>query len=398
MTETNPEELNLPPKAKRGWRVLRICLIVLALLLVLILVAALLFPKQVNLDRAIRFFRYMGLKDKASYGHVTFDAGTSNCYAAFDGGLLIAGEGGVVLYDMEGGQKCFIQSGLGSPILRAGEDLSACYSPGGTYLAAIGSGGKILIDKNLSGSIVDVNVSEDGYLSYITSESGYKSVATVLNKNQDAMYVLYSRTSYLNACAISEKGGLLAVATLGEKHSVFRSGITILQTDKAIDDLDADDSTVARADLGNQVIYDLKFIDKKHLLAIGQNEISFLDQNGTVRSTVSLDGMTLLDYDVSGKGFVVLALEQNGSGSRKVLVLDETGKTLGSLEPTERVRSVSAEGKYIALLTDTELRIFDKKLDLYFSTTELKGAQRALAREDGTALLIGSSTAALFIP
>lgn len=397
MSETQTAGPNPPKKAKRGWRVLRFCLVVLALLLVLLLVAALLFPKQVNVDRVIRFFRYMGLKDKAGYGHVTFDAGSSNCYAAFDGGLLIAGEGGVVLYDMEGGQKCFIQSCLDSPILCAGEEVSACYSPGGSYLAAVG-GGKILIDENLSGSIVDVDVSEDGYLSYITSESGYKSVATVLNKKQDAMYVLYSRTSYLNACAVSEKGGLLAVATLGEKRSVFHSGVTILQTDQAIDDLDADDSSVVRADLGNQVIYDLKFIDKKHLCVIGQNEISFLDQGGTVRSTVSLEGMTLLDYDVSGKGFVVLALEQNGSDSRKILVLDETGKTLASLEPSERVRSVSAEGKYIALLTDAELQIFDKKLDLYFSTTELKGAQRALARDDGTALLIGGSTASLFIP
>lgn len=398
MRETQTAESKEPKQKKRGWRILRICLVVLALLILVVLVAALLFPKQVNLDRLVRFFRYMGLKDKEGYGTVTFDAGSANSYAAFDGGLLIAGDGGLIIYDMEGVQKCFIQSGLSAPVLCAGEKISVCFSPGSGYLAAVGEGGRILLDETLSGAVMDADVSEDGYLSYITAESGYKSVATVLNKNQDAMYVLYSRTSYLNTCAICEKGGLLAVTTLGERNSVFRSGVTILRTDKAISDLDAEDSAVIRADLGNRVIYDLKFIDKKHLCAICQDEICFLDVNGSILQTMSLDGQMLMDYDVSSKGFMVLSLDRNGSSQHMVLVLDGSGKELGRLESAEQIQSISAEGKYVAVLTDTELRIYDKSLDLYFRTAEIYDAKCALARDDGTALLIGTNKAELFIP
>ena len=398
MRDTQASKPKAPKNPKRGWRIFRICLIVLALLLVLILVAALLFPKQVNLDRVVRFFRYMGLRDKESYGTVTFDAGASNCYGSFDGGLLVAGEGGLILYDMEAERKCTLQTGLTTPVLSTGEEIAVCYSPGGTYLGLIGSGGKVLADKNLSGALTDAEVSPDGYLCYLTEESGYKSVATVLNKNQEPMYVLYSRSSYLNACAVCEKGRLLAVATLGEKRSVFRSGVTILRTDTPINDLDTEESGVVRADLGNRVVYDLQFLDKEHLCAVCQDEICILDAEGSILETLSLDGQTLLDYAVSDKGFLVLALEKNGRGTRKVTVLDETGKTLAELEPEDRLLSVSAAGKYVAVLTGSDLQIYDKELDRYFRTTELHGAQRVLARDDGTALLIGVNSAKLYIP
>ena len=392
----NEEAVKKTEKRRSG---LKIALLVLAVLLVLLLAASLLFPKTFNFDRVVRFFRYMGLRDDEKYGKVSFEVGASNRYAAFDDGLLVVSEGGLTLYDLEGGQKAFLQTTLPTPILSAGESLCVCFSPGSGSFAAVGTGGEIVLDETLSGTIIDADVSEDGYLAYVAAESGYKAVVTVLNRNQEAMFRFTARSKYLNSCAISPEGTYLALATLGEKNGQFESGVTILRTDTEVEDLSAEDSAALQTSFGSRVIYDLKFIDETHLLAVTESDLCFLDTKGAVLQTVPLEGETLLSYDVSGKGFVSLVLQRTGAGGQtRLLSLSETGETLGSLTVTERFCGLSAEDSYIALLTEKSLYIYDKKLKQFFRADNLYDATGVLAREDGTALLLGRGTAYLYIP
>ena len=108
-----------------------------------------------------------------------------------------------------------------------------------------------------------------------------------------------------------------------------------------------------------------------------------------------LDG-TLTDWCVSGDGWLIAAFEQNG-GCR-VLTLDAAGEVLGELDLSERVRSVSAAGSYAAVLTETWLQTYDRRLNAYDRSRDVLGAARVVARSDGTALLIASGGTKLFIP
>lgn len=383
----------------RAVRALKIAAITLIVLAVVLFLASLLLPKVFNMDRVVRFFRYMGLKNKEGYGTVSFDAGSSNGYAAFGDGLLVSSEGGMILYDLEGEQDAFLQASLPTPILCSGSEVSLCFSPGSSYLAALGSGGSVLIDEALSGEIIDADVSDDGYICYLLTQTGYKSVATVLNRNQDAMFRFSSRTRYLNACTVSEGGKWLAVAALGEENSVYRSSVVLLRTNKAVRDLEEAGSAAVQVDLGNQIIYDLKFVDSDHLCAIGQDSVTFLGVDGTVLHTVSLSDQILLDYDFSEDGFCAFVLEPKVAGLQQaMLVLDEKGKELGKLETGETVRDISLKDEYVALLTDRELQIYDQNLKLYYRTSDVMEATAVRVRDDGTALLINYSNAYLYIP
>jgi len=62
------------------------------------------------------------------------------------------------------------------------------------------------------------------------------------------------------------------------------------------------------------------------------------------------------------------------------------------------LQSLSASGGYLSLLTANHLRVFTSDLTLYYETTGLTGTSRAAVREDGTSLLIGSSSATLYLP
>ena len=382
--------------APRRGKGLRITLMLLSILLVLLLLAWLIFPHVMNPDRLVRFFRYMGLREKENYGRVTFEAAAGNVYAGFDDGLLVGTETGLTLYSLDGEQKAFVQGSLPTPVLRTGGEVSLVFSPGSSYAAAIGAGGDILLDGALSGALLDASVSFDGYSVRLTAESGSKAVAEVLNPKQEAIYRFSSRTRYLNACAVSEKGEWLAVASLEEERSIYRSAVVLLRTDRPVADLEQEDSGAVRAELGNRVIYELRFLDESHLLAVTQDELVFLDLKGELLSSLPLEGERLVDYAVSREGWLLLALE--GGGAAKVLSLDASGNILARLDLADRVRSVSAEGRYGAVLTEMELRILDSRLEEYDRSWDVLGATRVVVRADGTALLIAAGGTKLFIP
>jgi hypothetical protein len=372
-------------------------LLFIAALLTVLAAAWLLFPRALNPDRVVRFFRYMGLRDKENYGRISFEGGAGNVYAGFDDGLLVGTESGMTLYALDGEQKALVQGSLPTPVLRTGGGVSLIFSPGSSYAASVGEGGTVLMDGALSGAFVDADVSVDGYTAYITAESGYKAVATVLNADQAPIYRFSSRTRYLNACAVSEKGEYLVVARLDEQGGVYRSGVAVFRTDTPVTDLEQDEGDTVLMELGNQVIYELRFLDRTHLMAVAQDEIVFFNVEGERLGALSLQYGTLTDYSVSTDGWLILALELRG-GDSQVLTLDAKGRTLGEQRLTDRVRSVSAAEDYAAVLTEQYLQTYDRRLNAYDRSWDVLAATDVIARPDGTALLVGSGGTKLFIP
>ena len=394
-TLNNPKQSAPAGTPRTGGRLRRLLWIVL-ILAALAFALALILPRLVNPDRVVRFFRYMGLRDKDSYGCIHFESGANNVYAGFDDGLLVGTENGVTLFSLEGEQKVQIQGSLPNPVLRSGGDVSLVFSPGSTYAASVGADGAVLADGARSGAVLNADVSFGGYTACITAEPGYKSVATVLNPKQEAIYRFSSRTRYLNACAVSETGDYLAVSRLEEENGVYRSGIIILRTDLPLSDLEQDSAETARLELNNQVLYALHFLDQTHLVAVAQDELVFLSVEGERLGELPTRTERLTDYAVSEEGWMIAALE-SGSGSR-VLTLDATGKALGTLELPDRVRSVSAAKSYAAVLTESCVQAYDRSLNAYDRSWDVLSASQAIVRSDGTVLLVGNGETKFFIP
>ena len=392
-------ELRAEKPIRRRFGFWRILLVVLVLLALLLLVCVKLFPGAFDFARLVRTFRYMGLRDQAGYGQITFDPNPVNTFAAFGDGLLVGGENSVTLTALDGEQKAFAQGPISNPVLVCGAETAVCFSPGDSYLVVLDSDGAILEEQTEAGAFLDADVSADGYLCTVTSESGYKSVSAVKNPNQEVVFRFSSRTRYLNACAVPEGGKLLAVASLGEEDGVYRSELILLDTGKVVNDLEKDPAVI-RADLGNQVIYELKFLDRSHICAIGEDDIRFLNTKGELISSLSLAEQQLLDYSFNGEGRLTAALGQGTTGERSlVLTLDAEGSETARREYADHVRSLSSAGDYTAVLTDLYMDLLNQKLEPYRKSWQTGGTARSvMLRPDGTAFLIGTSSASLYIP
>ena len=60
--------------------------------------------------------------------------------------------------------------------------------------------------------------------------------------------------------------------------------------------------------------------------------------------------------------------------------------------------SLSAAGRYIAVLTGKQLNIYTRDLELYATLDSTQGAREVLLMEDGSAVLISADSASFYVP
>ena len=80
------------------------------------------------------------------------------------------------------------------------------------------------------------------------------------------------------------------------------------------------------------------------------------------------------------------------------MTVDEAGQELGTVYVGQEILSLSACGKYVAILTPEGLSVYDRGLELYAQTADVGSATSVLMRRDGSVLLLGGGEGHLYIP
>ena len=88
---------------------------------------------------------------------------------------------------------------------------------------------------------------------------------------------------------------------------------------------------------------------------------------------------------------------QSGSVGRLVTVDDE-GAEIASLDISEEVRSLSANGRYLSVLYEDRLVVYNSDLEIYATLHGPEHTREVLTRTDGSVLMIASDSAQLFLP
>lgn len=106
----------------------------------------------------------------------------------------------------------------------------------------------------------------------------------------------------------------------------------------------------------------------------------------------------LKNYAFSHEFAAVLLGKYRAGTQAELYTIDATGTPSVGRVINEQVLSLSASGKYVAVLTADRLDIYTRNLDHYATLDGTSGAQKVLMRSDGTALLIDGETAHLYVP
>jgi len=268
VTQLNPDQ---SPEPQKGL-IKKMVLFSVVIAVVCSVLALFLFADGLNLDSIRRWVKYMNVSDSGTYGMYAFDSHGSNRYGQFDDGLAIASVSGLNTYDENGEERFVVQEQLALPQLLLNDDLAVAYDVGGHNLLAVQrKNGEVLrLEENRP--ILDADLSSGGYLCTSSSASGYKSVLSVYNHEQDLVYRWLSSTTYIPLCAVSPDGKMLAAVALGQSNGVFESKICIFATNS--------EEIQQTISLGSQLIYDLLFVDGSTICAIGEDSVMYLSPAG----------------------------------------------------------------------------------------------------------------------
>lgn len=386
--------------SKKPGPFLRLVLFLAALAMVLIAVALVAFRNTLNLDAIQRWFTYQSLvlSDSGQAESFHYDGQVSDCFAALDEDLLVCSQNDISIYSASGARYVEQPVSMEHPVVDTAGGLAVAYDAGGSSLYILGQRELIWSVENLE-TILAAHLNRQGQLTVVTQQSGYRGAVTVYSAAHEALMSVRIHSAFVMDAALSDNGRTLAIITVGADTGDFTTTLSLYTLNSAAGALDepADYTPDLTVDLGGNVALGMR-CESDLVWVLGERGISVAGHGG---DTVTCDWADpyLKLYDLSGEGFAAALLGKYRAGSQATLqVVNRAGEVSASLPVNEQVLSMSAAGRYLALLTGDRLDIYTSELTLYASLDGSQGARKVVLREDGSAILISAEQASFYIP
>ena len=139
--------------------------------------------------------------------------------------------------------------------------------------------------------------------------------------------------------------------------------------------------------------------DGSTLITLSDTCLTFAGTDGKRIAAYPYSGTYLREYAFGGTGFTALLLNRYSSGSvGRLVTVGDDGAEIASVDVNEEVLSISAAGRYLAVLYASRLVIYNSDLQVYAALNGTDSVGSVLMRQDGSAILAGAESAELFLP
>ena len=385
----NPQEeapKRIAKRKKIKW--LPLCAVTLAVLAVVAL--ALLWDSTAfdGLRRSVIYRRAQ--KDETGCALLyTYAAEQDNCYASLEGSLVLASPRRIALLGEDMTTRYSADVEFRKSAVCSNGTVAAVYDIGGSEIYLLNAQG-LVRQLTAEGEILSCSLNEKGALAVTYNKSGYKAGVMVYSEKGELLFEFNSADRFLMTAAVSRDGRQMAAVTMGQTEGNFASSVVIYRMDSS--------EIYAACELYGGAVYDLGTVGS-HYCAVGEDALHFVGSNGTLKAVYDFDGGYLRRCGLSDEGFAALVLGRYRSGAQARLVtVDDEGQVMGELEVDREVLNLSVAGKYVAVLYSDELIIYDKKLETYARLPAVSAAKMVLMRDDGSAVLVGTNSASLYLP
>ena len=373
-------------KKKKKHRVLPFLLLIAAVLAVVVFAA---YRDGTGFDVLRRHFSY-GSSQESGTVQFTYDPSAKNRYAAVGDGLAVLSGTEFRVLDGRGQEVYSVPVAMENPALASGGDRVAAYDVGGTELYVADLTGELAhLTADAAEPYISVNLNEKGWMAVTAKQKGYKGGVTVYNDQLKEAFVFHSSERFVTEACVDGNCRELAAVTLGQNDSVFVSSILLYPLDseepRGVWEV-SDGLVVSVTERGGQ------------FAALSDTGLAYSGKDGD-GPVYGFAGQFLREYDLGGDDFSVLLLNRYQSGSvGRLVTVDDAGQEIASLSVSEQVLGVSAAGRYAAVLYSDKLVIYNRDLQEYASLTGTDYARGVLMRADGSALLLASDSARIFLP
>lgn len=388
-----PEPAPKKPKARLPRFAAHLIATLVVLAAALALVAVVVFRDSLNVDSVKRWFTYRSLvrNDSGRAESFAYDGDLTDTFAVLDGDLLVCSRNAIFLYSGSGTKYIDQSVSLDSPVVSTNGSLAVVYDAGGSSLYVLGQRALVWSAEDLE-PILSARLNKNGQLTVVTQSSGSRGIVTVYDAAYSPVMSISLTSSFAMDAALSDDGHTLAILTVGQTGGAFATSLELYDMNYSSGQY-APDLT---CQLGGGVALETRHTASA-LWALGDRGLTITAHDGQT-SGVSWADRHLRRYTLSGDGFAAALLGRYRAGSQSELwLVDDTGQRR-TLALNEQVLSISAAGRYVAVLTGDRLDIYTDQLELYDTLQGTQGARTVLLTPDGSAILISADSAGFYIP
>ena len=365
-------------------------LITIALMLGAVLLVA--HRDRFSLDALRRYIIYRNLErnDDGQTTEFHYAQDATNAFASLDGTLLVCSDTVLQLYSNSGLRYIDEQVKMSNPVISTCGSYAVAYDVGGNDLYLIHNKEIVHTYSSEQGcGLLSARVNENGYLAVVEQASGYKASVKLFDDAAQLLLTENISSEYVMDAIISPDNRQFAVVTIGQNEKQFDSTITLYDCTEG--------DRLHSAVLENQFVLDLSW-HNAFLWVQERNGAAVLDDELKVVGNWTEPNQYLQGYSLDGENCAVEVFSwYKAGGSGEVLLIDEKGEAKVSQPISGQVLSVSASGRYVAVLTTDALTVYTGNLKEY-SSTENTGSQRAIINSDGATMLIGADSTRLYVP
>ena len=385
----NPQEEKPRRVAKRRRRPLLVLLAVAAVLAGIVTAAVLLDRSGFDgLRRSVIYAK--AVKDENGCAQLyRYNSDQSGHFASLDGSLVSVSMHQLTVLD-EKNRTLYDESvKFQTPSLQSRGGRAVAYDVGGTEVYVLSDKG-LVYKLDCAGEVLNASLNQKGWLTVVCGESGCKAAVRVYDAEGEAVFAFRSSDRFVMTAALSADSRTLAAVTMGQENGVFASYVVFYRVNS--------DKEAGRCTLRGSVVYDLTAAGSG-FCAVTEEQLCFLSGDGVMTAAYDYGGDYLRRVSVSDDGYAAVLLGRYRTGTQhRIVTVNGEGKELAALEIDAEVASLSAAGRYVAVLTGEELVIYDKQLKPCAQLQEVSQAREVLMRSDGSAVLAGSMAASLYLP
>ena len=200
--------------------------------------------------------------------------------------------------------------------------------------------------------ILTGSLGKDGSVAIATRAEDAQSMLTVYNSKEKEIFVWKCAKENIISCDVSDNGKLIAVSVLGVENGSVYSKVYIFDKRK--------DTPKSSFTYQDSAVSSIRFLSNETLFVLGNNMCSVIKDEKEEKINVSVNTPYMIH--ISDNNTAVLVLSKYSSTTQKIVnVYDKSGRELFSQEIDGLVKSVSTDGKYVGVLTDNNVQIYNMK-------------------------------------
>ena len=373
--------------------ILRLLALLVTVALILGALALVVYRDKLNIDALERWVtaRQLETDEAGQPTPFTYAGGEALSMACLDKGVLFAGEAGAHYYALSGQLYAEQVVTMESPVLSACDKAGVVYDAGGQSLHLFRSGQQTLeLTLENGADILSARPNNAGWLAVTARQSGFKGAVTVYDGDGEKAIQISLSSTFVADAALSPNSKSVAVVTISQNGGVFASQVLFYPTNRT--------EPALTIDLGNLVVLDMDYEDDLLWLVCSDRLITLSPDSGDVHS-YPFAHRYLKGYSLEGDGFALLLTGSYESGSAdEAVTLDPSCEQLARMSLSGQILDYDCAGGYAALLTGSDLTVYDRSLATQSRLDDTQGARYTALRPDGCAALADRLQCWFYVP